>query len=127
MSTAAVTPGRRKAARILSAVKGVIWNKRTLAIVCVIAVFWVAGCGVIYSEMRKPPEQFGHFMMKLPGPVAFLAFPFETMWMRARAGTLNIGDRAPDFTLNKIDHSGAVELADLNRTQPVVLVFGSYT
>jgi len=127
MSTAAQKPGREKATRFFNAVKRALWNKRTLAIVSVIAVFWVLGCRVIYSEMRKPPEQFGHFMMKIPGPVAFLAFPFETMWMRARAGKLNIGDHAPDFTLTKVDHSAQVQLSELNRTQPVVLVFGSYT
>ena len=127
MTTTAAKPGRERAARIFGIVKRALWNKRTLVIVCVVAVFWVVGCGVIYSQMRKPPEQFGHFMMKLPAPVAFLAFPFETMWTRARAGHLNLGDHAPDFTLTKVDHSGQVQLSDLNRTQPVVLVFGSYT
>jgi len=95
--------------------------------VCVLAVLWVAGCFVIYQNMCKPPEQFGHFMTKIPAPVAFLAFPFESMWMRARAGTLNVGDAAPDFQLTKIDKSGQVRLAELNQAQPVVLVFGSYT
>ena len=127
MSTAIAKPARKRAMRVYYALKRVFWNKRALAIACLVAVFWVAGCGVIYSEMRKPPEHFGHFMMKIPAPVAFLAFPFETMWMRARAGHLNIGDRAPDFNLTKVDHSGQMELAELNRTQPVVLVFGSYT
>ena len=93
----------------------------------VLLVVWVIGCGVIYSEMRKPPEQFGNFMKKIPAPAAFLAFPFETMWMRARGGTLHIGDRAPDFILTKVDHSGQVQLSALNQSQPVVLVFGSYT
>jgi hypothetical protein len=127
MSTAGAQPGQQRAGRILSALKRALWNKRSLAIVCVVAVVWVAGCGVIYSQMRKPPEQFGHFMTKIPAPVAFLAFPFETLWTRARAGRLNVGDRAPDFTLNKVDHSGQVQLSALNRTQPVVLIFGSYT
>ena len=90
-------------------------------------VLWVIGCGVIYSQMRKPPEQFGHFMTKLPGPVAFLAFPFETMWLQARAGNLRIGDQAPDFSLAKLHENERVRLSDLNRQQPVVLVFGSYT
>ncbi len=93
----------------------------------VLLVVWVIGCGVIYSEMRKPPEQFGNFMKKIPAPVAFLAFPFETMWMRARGGALHVGDHAPDFTLTKVDHSGQVQMSALNQSQPVVLVFGSYT
>lgn len=93
----------------------------------VFVALWAIGCGVIYSAMRRPPEQFGHFMTRLPAPVAFLAFPFETMWMRARGGTLHIGDHAPDFTLMKVDKSAQVRLSALNQQQPVVLVFGSYT
>jgi peroxiredoxin len=77
--------------------------------------------------MRRPPEAFGRFMMHVPGPVAFLALPFETMWMRARAGTLEIGDPAPDFSLMKLDHSERVQLSRVLAKQPVVLVFGSYT
>jgi peroxiredoxin len=57
----------------------------------------------------------------------FLLFPFETAWLLARAGHLNIGDPAPDFSLSKIDKSAQVQLSALNQRQPVVLVFGSYT
>lgn len=60
-------------------------------------------------------------------PVPFLIYPFETLWVRARAGSLNIGDPAPDFSLAKIDKSASIRLAELNSGQPVVLVFGSYT
>src|SRR5579884_2473657 len=101
--------------------------KRLKLTACVLLVVWVIGCGVIYSAMRKPPEQFGHFMTKIPAPVAFLVFPFETMWMRARGGSLQVGDHAPDFSLTKLDHSGQVQLSALTSLQPVVLVFGSYT
>ena len=41
----------------------------------------------------------GRVMAKLPNPVPFLLFPFETLWTRARAETLNVGDPAPDFSL----------------------------
>ena len=102
-------------------------TRKLLGAFCLLAVAWAIGCGVIYSAMRKPPEQFGHFMTKLPGPVAFLMFPFETMWMRARAGTLKVGDRAPDFSLMKVHESERVQLSTLNQQEPVVLVFGSYT
>jgi hypothetical protein len=101
--------------------------KRVLLGVCVIAAVWAVGCALIYSEMTKPPEEFGRFMARIPGPVAFLAFPFETLWTRARAGKLQVGDMAPDFTLLKIDKSESVRLASLNQNHPVVLVFGSYT
>lgn len=100
---------------------------RATVTVGILAVLWVVNCAVIYSNMRKPPEEFGRFMKRLPGPVAFLAFPFETMWMRARAGSLNAGDQAPDFSLMKVDKSERVQLKALNQSKPVVLVFGSYT
>ncbi len=95
---------------------------------CVIAVLWLAGCGAIYSIMRRPPEAFARVMAKIPGPVAFLVFPFETMWKQARAGTLQVGDTAPDFSLTKLDHSERVQLSSLTaQGKPVVLIFGSYT
>lgn len=94
----------------------------------VLAVLWVAGCASLYHIMRKPPERFGAFMAKLPGPVPFLLFPFETLWMQARAGALHNGDQAPDFSLTKLDHSAKVQLADFAaQRRPVVLIFGSYT
>ena len=127
MSIDGLNPGRKRAAQILAVVKRALWKKLALAMMCVVVVFWVAGCFLIYSQMRKTPEQFGHFMKKIPPPVAFIAFPFETLWMHARTGALDIGDRAPDFILTEVDHSGQVQLSDLNRTQPVVLIFGSYT
>jgi hypothetical protein len=71
--------------------------------------------------------KFASFMTKVPPPVAFLAFPFETLWTHARAGTLRVGDAAPDFTLLKTDKSGLVQLSTLAHQQPVVLIFGSYT
>ena len=93
-----------------------------------IAAFWILGCGVIYDMMRKPPETFARFMAKVPGPVAFLAFPFETLWTRARAGELQVGDPAPDFSLKTLDKREAVQLsAWAAQGRPVVLIFGSYT
>ena len=108
--------------------KSAVVKKTVIVAVCAIAVLWILGCGVIYSTMRKPPEQFGRAMSKLPGEVPFMIFPFETMWMRARAGTLHIGDPAPDFTLAKLDKSSHVQLSSLTaQGKPVVLIFGSYT
>ena len=82
---------------------------------------------LIWWAMRKPPETFGRVMAKMPGPVVFLLFPFETLWTHARAGHLQLGDVAPDFSLMKQDKSGKVQLSSLTAQQPVVLVFGSYT
>lgn len=89
---------------------------------------WIVGCGTIYGMMRQPPETFARFMAKVPGPVAFLAFPFETMWTHARAGQLQVGDLAPDFSLLRLDKSASVQLSALTgQVRPVVLIFGSYT
>lgn len=90
-------------------------------------VLYIGFAGFLWWAMHQSPEKFGRIMSKLPGPVVFMLFPFETLWVHARAGTLNVGDRAPDFTLLKVDKSGSVQLSELNRQRPVVLVFGSYT
>lgn len=67
-------------------------------------------------------------MSKIPGPIPFLVLPFETLWMRARAGSLHVGDPAPDFSLARLDKSDQVQLSALTaQGRPVVLVFGSYT
>jgi len=93
-----------------------------------IAALWLIACAGIYHVMRQPPENFARVMSKIPGPTAFLVLPFETLWTSARAGTLNIGDPAPDFTLTKLDKTGQVQLSSLTaQGRPVVLVFGSYT
>jgi hypothetical protein len=101
-------------------------SKRTLSILAVaLLLVWGGFLLTIGWAMRQPPEQFGRVMMHVPGP-AFMLFPFETMWNRARAGTVQPGDPAPDFRLPTVDHQSEVELAGL-RGKPVVLVFGSYT
>jgi len=81
----------------------------------------------IWRSMRQPPDAFGRVMARMPGPVVFLLFPFETLWTHARAGNLRPGDPAPDFSLLKLDKSQRVQLSALNQQRPVVLVFGSYT
>jgi hypothetical protein len=103
-------------------------RKKLIAIVVVVALAWLIACGALYNIMRKPPETFARFMAKLPGPVAFLLFPFETLWTHARAGDLHVGDAAPDFSLAKLDKTASVRLSSLNASgKPVVLIFGSYT
>jgi hypothetical protein len=102
--------------------------KWTVIAVSVLVPLWFIGCAAIYSVMRQPPEQFGHVMARIPGPVAFMVFPFESLWTHARRGTLHIGDSAPDFTLAKVDKTGQVQLSSLMaQKRPVVLIFGSYT
>lgn len=103
-------------------------KKWAVIVLSVVIPLWLIACAGIYHVMRQPPEQFGHVMARIPGPVAFMVLPFETLWTQARRGTLQIGDAAPDFTLTKIDKSGQVQLSALTaQKQPVVLIFGSYT
>jgi hypothetical protein len=104
------------------------WVRRTLAGLSALALLWVFACGGLYAIMRQSPETFARVMARVPGPVAFLVLPFETLWMRARAGALHVGDPAPDFSLMKLDKSTQIQLSALTaQGQPVVLIFGSYT
>jgi hypothetical protein len=102
------------------------WLRITARTLVLVFVVWLGFVSYMWRVMHHTPEQFGRVMMHLPWEV-FLICPFETMWTRARAGTVHIGDPAPDFTLTKLDKTGTIHLADLDKTQPVVLVFGSYT
>jgi hypothetical protein len=99
------------------------WVTRTLV---ALAALWICFLLFINWAMRQPPETFGRVMSRMPGP-AFLLFPFETMWMRARAGHLVPGDPAPDFTVKTLESKTPIPLASLWAAKPVVLVFGSYT
>jgi hypothetical protein len=104
------------------------FKKAAVATVCVIAALWAVSCVALYRVMRQPPEHFAQVMAKIPGPVPFLLLPFETLWMRARAGALQVGSPAPDFSLTKLDKTAQVQLSSLTaQNRPVVLVFGSYT
>jgi hypothetical protein len=103
-------------------------KKIALPALCVVAALWVCCCAALYHVMGEPPEQFGRVMAKIPGPIPFLVLPFETLWSRARAGTLGVGDQAPDFVLTKLDKTAQIRLSSLTaQGRPVVLVFGSYT
>jgi hypothetical protein len=103
------------------------FKRIVLTLLIAVVVVYAAFGAFMWHTMRQPPEAFARVMAKMPGPVVFLLFPFETLWLRARAGTLTVGDPAPDFSLAKLDHSGRVQLSAVTGQQPVVLVFGSYT
>jgi hypothetical protein len=102
------------------------WVKITARALVVVFVLWLGFIGFMFRIMHRSPEQFASVMKHLPWEV-FLICPFETMWTQARAGTVHVGDAAPDFVLTKLDKSGTIQLSELNKTQPVVLIFGSYT
>ena len=97
-------------------------RKSLLVLITLYATF----VGWIYWQMRRPPMEFAGVMAKLPMP-AMMAFPFGTMWTRARAGTLGPGSSAPDFELGTVDKSSKIKLSSFRGSKPVVLVFGSYT
>jgi len=103
-------------------------KKKLIRIFAIALIAWAFASAALYGIMRQPPETFARFMAKIPGPVAFLVLPFETLWTHARAGSLQVGDAAPNFSLAKLDKSTAVQLSNLTaQGQPVVLIFGSYT
>ena len=103
-------------------------RKALVTALTLFALLWILACGTLYEIMRQPPETFAGFMARIPGPVAFLILPFETLWTHARAGDLHVGDPAPDFSLMRLDKSATVRLSDLTaQGHPVVLIFGSYT
>lgn len=89
-------------------------------------VGWLCLVGYVNWAMHQPPEVFGHVMAKMPMP-AYFVLPFETLWMRARKGQLNVGDSAPVLAVKKLEDHTAIDLASLWADKPVVLVFGSYT
>ena len=90
-------------------------------------VLWLGFVAFMWHTMKQPPDQFGAVMKHMPVPAVFLMAPFETMWLRARAGELQAGDIAPEFNLQTLDKTSRVSLSSLNARGPVVLVFGSYT
>ena len=72
-------------------------SKQTLSIIAVVLLcLWGSFLLYIGWAMRQPPEKFGRVMSRMPMP-AFFLFPFETMWTKARAGTVQPGEMAPDF------------------------------
>ena len=97
---------------------------RSIAALCFAG--WLCLVGYVNWAMHQPPEVFGRVMAKMPMP-AYFVLPFETLWMRARAGHLSVGDTAPGLMVNKLEDHTPTDLASLWADKPVVLVFGSYT
>ena len=101
-------------------------RKILLTTLTVLVCAWLAFSGFVWWAMRQPPEAFGRVMSKMP-EIAYVMVPFETMWLQARAGVLQPGNAAPDFSLQKLDKRETIHLSAFSGKQPVVLVFGSYT
>ncbi len=91
----------------------------------VVLIFYALALGALYKVMRRP-VLFGQVMRHVPWPAMFV-IPFKPLWFAARAGTLRVGDPAPDFDLPTADKKARVRLAAFRGQRPVVLIFGSYT
>jgi hypothetical protein len=98
------------------------WLKIVLTVAVLYGILSAAALAVMYQT----PERFSRVMMHVPD-VAFVVLPFRPLWFKARAGRLQVGDAAPGFALPTQDQKGTVQLASFQASQPVVLVFGSYT
>jgi len=102
------------------------WRRWLLPTAGVLFAAWIGFLAYINWAMHQSPEVFGHVMARLPMP-AYFVIPFETLWSRARAGHVNVGDTAPSLTVKRLDDKTPVDLGSLWAERPVVLVFGSYT
>lgn len=92
----------------------------------VIAVSYAMISAVLFVVMLQSPDRFAATMKHVPWPV-FAALPFKPLWNVARKGEVNVGEMAPDFSLESPDHKTTFRLSSLRGEKPVVLVFGSYT
>jgi len=102
------------------------WRRWLVPIAAVCFVGWMGLVSYVNWAMHQSPEVFGKVMAGMPMP-AYFVLPFETLWTRARAGHLNPGNQAPDFTVKQLQSEAPVNLTGLWQDRPVVLVFGSYT
>src|SRR5437763_10731080 len=78
------------------------WLRITARVLVVVFLLWVGFIGFMWRAMYRSPEGFAGVMSHLPWGV-FLVMPFVTLWTPARAGTVHVGDPAPDFSLTKLD------------------------
>jgi len=85
--------------------------KWLLRIFVALAVLYTALYAVVFTAMRQSPVRFGQFMRYMPPALVWGALPAKSMWLKARAGTLSVGDAAPDFTLPTKDRKTAVRLS----------------
>jgi hypothetical protein len=92
----------------------------------ILAGLWILLTAALYAVMRQTRDRFGRVMMHVPGPL-MMVLRFESLWTHARNGRIDVGSPAPDFTLPMLDRASQVRLSSFRGSQPVVLVFGSYT
>lgn len=100
------------------------WKRIAASAVALVALYALLALA-LWFVMRRPPDQFGQVMKYVPGPM-MMVLPFRPLWLQARAGSVQVGDIAPDFNLESLDRQQRVRLG-AERGRPVVLIFGSYT
>ena len=100
--------------------------KKIFKVLVILVVIYGVLTGAFFGLMLSGPDRFASVMRYVPWP-AFVVFPFKPLWRVARAGSHNVGDMAPDFSLQTLDHQSTVTLSSFRNQKPVVLVFGSYT
>ena len=101
------------------------WMRRGIEAVVALAILYVVLSAALFTVMKQPPDVIGSVFKRTPWPL-FAALPMERLWLRAREGSLRVGDQAPAFDLATFDKKSRVRLSEL-RGKPAVLVFGSYT
>ncbi len=114
--------------RIIHQVGQKIWTGRKWLSIgaLVLVIVYVLLSAAIFMAMKQTPLRFATIMSELP-EVSMMVLPFEPLWNVARAGTLKIGELAPDFRLKSYEKSSWVQLSSFRGDRPVVLIFGSYT
>jgi len=97
-----------------------------LRVIYVTAILWIVATAGLLIAMYQQPETFASIVAKSP-PYTLAVLPFRPLWAVARKGSVDAGEPAPDFDLERLDKQGRVQLSSHAGKQPVVLVFGSYT
>lgn len=100
--------------------------KKLITIFAALVVLYACVTGALFAIMHRSPDNFARTMKYVPWP-AFVVLPFRPMWNVARRGTIEVGEMAPDFSLESPDHKSHFQLSSARGQEPVVLVFGSYT
>ena len=102
------------------------WARMIVGASIAIVLLYGVALGILFVLMGRSNTVAGKTLSALPGP-AFMLLPLESMWTRARGGTLEVGQTAPDFDLPTLEGTARVQLSSLRGGKPVVLIFGSYT
>ena len=102
-------------------------RRRLGGIAIVLAIAYIAFGSMIWWAMNQPPETFGRVMKRLPGPVPF-RFPVRDRLAPSPSREISKWEMQRQISpCSRSTRASGVQLSALNKQQPVVLVFGSYT